>query len=954
MGILDRLRPIARWKHPDPMVRVAAAAELGADHQDTVASLARDDGDARVRRAAVVRLESIGVLGDVATSDPDDDVRAEAIRALAGIAAETTAVPRALEAVAVLAGLNRHRELVAIARDSTSAEVRLHVIASLADQKSLSAVARQAEDGHTRLQALAKLIDADELMAVALKSEHTDVAVGALERVVDEEALVAISQRARNKVAARRARARVRSAETAAAAMLVSEAPKMSAADRARAGALIAQAEGLVAVPNPAEAAAALSGARLAWAELNADAELDEALTQEFDNACEAVREAIGEREREHEGERERALAISRRQADRVAICEALEHLAGAQDEDQAAELKVRWDGLDPMPSEYAASLTRRFQDACRLFDARVRRGRLAESASVRLESLATEVESLLAAGQSLEETLSRWRGIRRDAEELREFAEANPAAAERLAQSLVALEGKEQEHERVRAKREGENLRHLQQLCRQVETLVTAETFTLKVGDKALRDIKAALETRLPLPTKQDRLDVQHRLEAARAALGPRVQQLRDADEWQRWANLQVQEELCKAMEQLKGDDDLDQATRRMRELQARWKEVALAPRAQGEALWRRFKAAQDDVYGRASAHLTAQHEARAANLARKLALCEQAESLADSTDWVKTASAIQALQAEWKAIGPVARGHEKATWERFRKACDHFFTRRQEDLKHRKEDWAANLAKKEALCERAEALASSTDWDATATTLRALQGEWKTIGPVRRAKSEAVWLRFRGACDTFFERYKHRDQVDLLAKATPREDVIKRLATLASAPEDVGEPPEGLYTLVQQARSDWQHAPELPRAVQQDMAVRYHQALGQLVARWASAFVGTDLDPEATRQRMERLVSRVEELVAAKPAPPPDLSPTELLAQQWRERLAANTIRGAATRTADNDDAQWRAADQEVRSVQAQWMRLGPVPPDVAGPLNERFQRACRRFFDGRRRAS
>ena len=68
-------------------------------------------------------------------------------------------------------------------------------------------------------------------------------------------------------------------------------------------------------------------------------------------------------------------------------------------------------------------------------------------------------------------------------------------------------------------------------------------------------------------------------------------------------------------------------------------------------------------------------------------------AEALADSTDWVKTATEIQALQAEWKTIGPVSRGHEKAIWERFRGACDRFFTRRQEDLKHRKDDWAANL---------------------------------------------------------------------------------------------------------------------------------------------------------------------------------------------------------------------------------------------------------------------
>ena len=245
------------------------------------------------------------------------------------------------------------------------------------------------------------------------------------------------------------------------------------------------------------------------------------------------------------------------------------------------------------------------------------------------------------------------------------------------------------------------------------METLAVAEQISLKAGDRALRDIKDAIENRAPLPSKKDRQELQARLEGARTRLGPRVQELRDADEWQRWANLQVQEELCKEMEALKSEENLDVGSRKMRELQARWKQVALAPRAQGEAMWRRFKTAQDEVFARTSAHLAAQNEERAASLVAKQALCERAEALADSTDWVKTAAEIQGLQAEWKKVGPVSRGHEKAVWERFRAACDKFFTRRQEDLKHRKEEWASNLAKKEALCEKAEALAESTEWE-------------------------------------------------------------------------------------------------------------------------------------------------------------------------------------------------------------------------------------------------
>jgi len=954
MGILEKLRPQPRWKHADPGVRAAAVYELGPDEGDALRLLAREDTEARVRRAAVTRLSDVAVLGDIGRTDPDEDVRAEAIRGLAGLAAEAEDADRAADVVRQLIALGRLKEVVIVARENPDPRVRAVVVDLLDDSKSLGAISRHAQDGATRLRALARVSEAEEILNVALKSEHTDVAVSALDRVDGAEALSAIAQRARNKVAARRARMKLKQIEEAAQPHQEPAAP-MSADDRERAVGLLQRAETLVTTADPDEATAALSEVRLAWAELQADTEIEASLGQRFEAASEAVREAVDVRRLERAAEEERAAAIARDQADRIAIVSEIEQLAGPAALDRIAELRVRWDGLPPMPSEYAASLTRRFQDASRMFEDRERRRVLAEAAAGRLETLATELEQLLASDQGVEEVVARWRGLRRDADVLREHAPANVSAAERLERAVAALEEKELLYQQARAKVEQDHLRRLQQLCRQVETLAGTEQITLKAGDRALREIRTAIDERVPLPSKRDRQEILARLEAARAALAPRVQELRDADEWQRWANLQVQEEICKEMEALKTEENLDTAGRKMRELQARWKPVALAPRAQGEVMWRRFKNAQDEVFARTSAHFAAQNEERAANLMRKQALCAKAEALADSTDWVKTATDIQALQAEWKTIGPVARGHEKAIWERFRAACDRFFTRRQEDLKRRKEEWSGNLARKEALCAKAEALADSTDWDNAAAQFKQLQAEWKTIGPVRKSRSEAIWQRFRAACDRFFDRFKHRDQLELQEKAAVRDTVIRELEGLVP-PEGAADAPapENLYTIVQQARAKWQQAPELPRALQQDLAARYHQAVGRLVAVWPGAFAGTDLDPETTRKRMEKLLARVEEIVSAQASRPANLSPTEMLAQQWRERLAANTMAGGGSRASENEESRWRANEQEVRSAQAQWMRLGPVPPNVAGPLNERFQRACRRFFESRKRAS
>ena len=954
MGILEKLRPTPRWKHADPSVRAAAVYDIGPEEGDALRALAREDADARVRRAAVTRLDDAAVLSEIARTDPDEDVRTEAIRGLAGLAAEADDPSAAADAVRYLLSLGRTKEVLVVARASTSPAVREAIADLLDDQKALGSLSRHAPDASTRLRALARVTDEEELLKVALKSEHTDAAVAALERIDAADALAGISQRARNKVAARRARTKLRDREEPQ--LPPAESPSMSSADRQRAVELVQRAEALVAMADPDEATAKLADVRLAWAEFQADVVADPALEQQFESASDAVREAIAERQQERVAEQQRAEALAREQADRIAICNEIENLSGDTAMDRIAELKVQWDGLPPMPSEYAASLTRRFQDACRAFEDRERRRMLAQAAAGRLETLATELEQLLASAQPLEEIVARWRGLRRDADVLREHVAANPEAGARLEQAIAALEQKEQDHQQQRQKIEQDNLKRLHQVARQVETLAAAEQISLKAGDRALRDIRTAIDDRAPLPSKKDRQELQARLEAARATLAPRVQELRDADEWQRWANLQVQEELCKEMEALKTEENLDTASRRMRELQGRWKQVALAPRAQGEAMWRRFKSAQDEVFARTSAHLAVQNEERAKNLAAKIALCERAEALADSTDWVKTAAEIQGLQAEWKTIGPVSRGHEKAVWERFRAACDKFFTRRQEDLKHRKEEWSANLTKKEALCAQAEALADSTEWENAAAQLKRLQAEWKTVGPVRKSKSEAVWQRFRGACDRFFDRYKHRDQLALQEKAAARDTIIRDLeGLLPHNGQPVGDAPEGLYTTVQQARVKWQQAPELPRQVQQDLAARYYQAIGQLVGTWPGAFAGTDLDPEVTRKRMEKLLSKVEDLLPAaqQRAQTRQLSPTELLAEKWRERLAANTIAGSRA-AEENEEIRWRNAEQEVRSAQAQWSRLGPVPAEIAGPLNERFQRAVRRFYDSRRKAS
>ena len=235
MGILEKLRPQPRWKHADPGVRSAAVYELGPEEADALLALAREDADSRVRRAAVGRLSEVDVLGEIARTDPDEDVRSEAIRGLAGLAAETKEPDRASEVVRQLLMLGRMKEVVVVARENTNPMVRAAVVDLIDDSKSLGSVSRHAQDGSTRLRALARLTDPEEILNVALKGEHTDSAVSALERIQDPAVLSAIAQRGRNKVAARRARTKLREIEEAAQPPHEAPAARMSPADRSRA-----------------------------------------------------------------------------------------------------------------------------------------------------------------------------------------------------------------------------------------------------------------------------------------------------------------------------------------------------------------------------------------------------------------------------------------------------------------------------------------------------------------------------------------------------------------------------------------------------------------------------------------------------------------------------------------------------------------------------------------------
>jgi hypothetical protein len=290
------------------------------------------------------------------------------------------------------------------------------------------------------------------------------------------------------------------------------------------------------------------------------------------------------------------------------------------------------------------------------------------------------------------------------------------------------------------------------------------------------------------------------------------------------------------------------------------------------------------------------------------------------------------------------VARETARDLAQRFRAACNQFFSRRREDLTTRKKVWADNLAAKEALCERAETLAESTDWEAASAEMKRLQAEWKTIGPVRRSKSEGIWVRFRAAADRFFERYHNRHQITLQNKLAEREALVVELEAFAGREES--DAPADLGSRVQDLRASWNRGVPVPAAEMRPLADRWQAALARVVERWPDAFAKTELDPPAVRERMARLVARVEAL-AVETREAEGLSQTELLAARLRSALASNAMGGRVSH-----ENRMRSAIDTVKDAQAAWLRLPPAPGPETRALEARFREACRRVMDQARR--
>ena len=231
---------------------------------------------------------------------------------------------------------------------------------------------------------------------------------------------------------------------------------------------------------------------------------------------------------------------------------------------------------------------------------------------------------------------------------------------------------------------------------------------------------------------------------------------------------NLEAKIDLCEKAEELLVEPSIIKAFNVLQKYHEQWREVGPVPRDKKDELWERFKAATSIVNKKHQDYFEGRKNEQKKNLDAKVALCEKVEEIANieiesHRDWDEKSKELIELQKVWRTIGFAPKKDNNKIYERFRLASDKFFDRKREFYNQNKEEQNNNLQLKTDLCVQAETLKDSTDWKKTADEFIAIQKAWKEIGPVPRKYSDAIWKRFRAACDYFFEnKAKHFSSID------------------------------------------------------------------------------------------------------------------------------------------------------------------------------------------------
>ncbi|MBR6920151.1 MAG: DUF349 domain-containing protein [Bacteroidales bacterium] len=295
---------------------------------------------------------------------------------------------------------------------------------------------------------------------------------------------------------------------------------------------------------------------------------------------------------------------------------------------------------------------------------------------------------------------------------------------------------------------------------------------------------------------------------------------------------NLESKIALCEKTEALLLEPSIFESFSRLQQYHNDWKEIGPVPEDKKEEIWARFKNASDLINQKRREHYEQMAQEQENNYQAKLALCLRAEEVTkidfSSMKQMNEAGNIASeLLKTWRTIGPAPKQHNDEIWNRFKNTLDNFFERKKESMQKIKDEQLDNYNRKVNLCIEAEAISQRRDWKKATEELLNLQKEWKSIGFVAKKQSDAVWKRFRKACDDFFAAKKEyfsnieANEQDNMAK---KEELIRKVAETPLA-----ETREENLNIIKSFQREWTEIGYTPIAEKERLWKAFRAAIDQ-----------------------------------------------------------------------------------------------------------------------------
>ena len=261
------------------------------------------------------------------------------------------------------------------------------------------------------------------------------------------------------------------------------------------------------------------------------------------------------------------------------------------------------------------------------------------------------------------------------------------------------------------------------------------------------------------PVP-KEVREEIWGRFKDISADVNKRYQAFFEERKARERENELAKEALCERIEAYEFDKlstyaAWDEMTKLIIAAQEEWKKIGYASRKSNNALFARFRETCDKFFAAKAEFFRDMKDTLSRNLEKKIALCERAEALKDSTEWRKTADELAALQKEWKTIGAVAKKHSDQVWRRFLAACDYFFEQKKKNNSGTRRTERANLEQKNEIIDKLKALdLSAMNREEAIKAVKDLQAEWQSVGHVPFSEKDRIYEAYRAVCNELYQR--------------------------------------------------------------------------------------------------------------------------------------------------------------------------------------------------------